>query len=68
LADKWSGGPTTYLGLQVAGFPNLFTITGPGSPSVLTNMPHLDRAARRVDLPLPRRPAPFGSPCRRTDT
>jgi cation diffusion facilitator CzcD-associated flavoprotein CzcO len=39
LADKWEGGPRTYLGLQVAGFPNLFTITGPGSPSVLTNMP-----------------------------
>ena len=38
LADKWSGGPRTYLGLAVAGFPNLFTITGPGSPSVLTNM------------------------------
>ena len=39
LADKWADGPRTYLGLQVAGFPNLFTITGPGSPSVLTNMP-----------------------------
>ncbi len=39
LADKWEGGPRTYLGLQVAGFPNLFTITGPGSPSVLLNMP-----------------------------
>jgi cation diffusion facilitator CzcD-associated flavoprotein CzcO len=39
LAEVWHGGPRTYLGLQVAGFPNLFTITGPGSPSVLTNMP-----------------------------
>jgi cyclohexanone monooxygenase len=39
LRDKWADGPRTYLGLQVAGFPNLFTITGPGSPSVLTNMP-----------------------------
>ncbi len=39
LAEKWKAGPCTYLGLQVAGFPNLFTITGPGSPSVLTNMP-----------------------------
>ncbi len=39
LAEKWSAGPLTYLGLQIAGFPNLFTITGPGSPSVLTNMP-----------------------------
>jgi cyclohexanone monooxygenase len=38
LADAWSAGPRTYLGLSVAGFPNLFTITGPGSPSVLTNM------------------------------
>jgi cation diffusion facilitator CzcD-associated flavoprotein CzcO len=38
LRDAWDEGPRTYLGLQVAGFPNLFTITGPGSPSVLTNM------------------------------
>jgi cyclohexanone monooxygenase len=38
LSDKWAEGPRTYLGLSVAGFPNLFTITGPGSPSVLTNM------------------------------
>ena len=39
LAEAWSAGPRNYLGLQVAGFPNLFTITGPGSPSVLCNMP-----------------------------
>ena len=39
LKDKWSGGPLTYLGLMTAGYPNLFMITGPGSPSVLTNMP-----------------------------
>jgi cyclohexanone monooxygenase len=38
LTDKWREGPKTYLGLAMAGFPNLFTITGPGSPSVLTNM------------------------------
>ena len=38
LRDAWSAGPRTYLGLMVAGFPNLFTITGPGSPSVLSNM------------------------------
>ena len=38
LRDKWAEGPTSYLGLGIAGFPNLFTITGPGSPSVLTNM------------------------------
>ena len=38
LSTKWQDGPKTYLGLAIAGFPNLFTITGPGSPSVLTNM------------------------------
>ena len=38
LRDAWSAGPHTYLGLGVVGFPNFFTITGPGSPSVLTNM------------------------------
>ena len=38
LREAWAGGPRSYLGLAVAGFPNLFTITGPGSPSVLTNM------------------------------
>jgi cation diffusion facilitator CzcD-associated flavoprotein CzcO len=38
VKQKWSGGPRTYLGIMVAGFPNLFTITGPGSPSVLSNM------------------------------
>ncbi|MGL4542133.1 MAG: flavin-containing monooxygenase, partial [Polymorphobacter sp.] len=38
LKDHWADGPRTYLGLMVAGFPNLYTITGPGSPSVLTNM------------------------------
>lgn len=39
LKDAWSAGPRTYLGLQAPKFPNLFTITGPGSPSVLCNMP-----------------------------
>lgn len=38
LRREWEGGPRTYLGLMCAGFPNLFTITGPGSPSVLSNM------------------------------
>ena len=38
LREKWAAGPLTYLGLQINGFPNLFTVTGPGSPSVLTNM------------------------------
>lgn len=38
LADKWEAGPRNYLGLSMHGFPNMFTVTGPGSPSVLTNM------------------------------
>jgi cyclohexanone monooxygenase len=38
LKDKWAEGPKSYLGLVSSGFPNLFTVTGPGSPSVLTNM------------------------------
>ena len=39
LHDFWKNGPETFLGIQIPGFPNLFTVTGPGSPSVLTNMP-----------------------------
>ena len=38
LKEKWAAGPRTYLGLAVAGFPNLFIVTGPGSPSILTNV------------------------------
>jgi cyclohexanone monooxygenase len=38
LKDKWVAGPTTYLGLMVQGFPNMFIVTGPGSPSVKSNM------------------------------
>jgi cyclohexanone monooxygenase len=38
LADEWRDGPRAYLGLMASGFPNLFMITGPGSPSVLSNM------------------------------
>jgi cation diffusion facilitator CzcD-associated flavoprotein CzcO/acetyl esterase/lipase len=38
LSELWADGPQTYLGLTVSGFPNLFMITGPGSPSVLSNM------------------------------
>jgi cation diffusion facilitator CzcD-associated flavoprotein CzcO len=38
LGEKWADGPRTYLGIAMAGFPNLFTITGPGSPSVISNM------------------------------
>ncbi len=38
IAQEWADGPRAYLGLAVAGFPNLFAITGPGSPSVLSNV------------------------------
>ena len=38
LRDHWEGGPLTYLGLMVSGFPNMFVITGPGSPGVKTQM------------------------------
>jgi cyclohexanone monooxygenase len=40
LAEHWAAGPVTHLGLQAAGFPNLYFITGPGSPSVFSNMVH----------------------------
>jgi cyclohexanone monooxygenase len=40
LRDKWKDGPVAYIGLGIAGFPNMFTITGPGSPSVLSNVVH----------------------------
>jgi cation diffusion facilitator CzcD-associated flavoprotein CzcO len=53
LSEKWEHGPRTYLGLTVSGFPNLFLITGPQSPSVLYNMPlaiedHVDFAAEAI--------------------
>src|SRR5215468_7922015 len=53
LSDVWAHGPQTYLGLTVAGFPNLFMITGPGSPSVLSNMAvsieqHVDWVVDRI--------------------
>lgn len=38
LSEKWADGPSAFLGLTVSGFPNLFLVTGPGSPSVLSNM------------------------------
>ena len=38
MEEKWRAGPITYLGLMTAGFPNLFMVTGPGSPSVLSNV------------------------------
>ncbi|MBQ6642894.1 MAG: NAD(P)/FAD-dependent oxidoreductase [Saccharopolyspora sp.] len=54
LAAKWSAGPRTYLGLGVAGFPNMFLLAGPGSPSVLTNMitsieQHVEWTARCIE-------------------
>ena len=53
LRDKWADGPRTYLGLMSAGYPNLFTVTGPQSPSVLSNMPvsieqHVEFIARII--------------------
>jgi cyclohexanone monooxygenase len=48
LAAHWAAGPLTYLGLQSAGFPNLFFINGPGSPSVFSNMVH--SAEQHVDF------------------
>ena len=45
LREKWAAGPRTYLGIGTVGFPNLFTVTGPGSPSVLTNMVPNSRAS-----------------------
>src|SRR5262245_5705094 len=38
LRDHWEGGPLTYLGIMVSGFPNMFIVTGPGSPGVKTQM------------------------------
>jgi cation diffusion facilitator CzcD-associated flavoprotein CzcO len=38
LADRWADGPRSYLGVGIAGFPNLFTINGPGSPSIIVNV------------------------------
>src|SRR5205823_5775749 len=54
LAQAWADGPHTYLGIAIAGFPNLFTITGPQSPSVLSNMPvsieqHVDWIAECIE-------------------
>ncbi len=53
FSDAWADGPQTYLGIAVSGFPNLFMITGPQSPSVLYNMPlaiedHVDFAAAAI--------------------
>jgi cyclohexanone monooxygenase len=49
LADKWAEGPGNYLGLSTVGFPNMFIITGPGSPSVLSNMlPSIEQHVRWI--------------------
>ncbi len=49
LRDKWAEGPRTYLGLASAGFPNLFIMAGPGSPSVLSNMvPSIEQHANWI--------------------
>jgi cation diffusion facilitator CzcD-associated flavoprotein CzcO/acetyl esterase/lipase len=53
LSEVWANGPQSYLGVTVAGFPNLFMITGPGSPSVLSNMAvsieqHVDWVVERL--------------------
>ena len=61
LRAKWADGPRTYLGLAHAGFPNLFTITGPSSPSVLSNVmvsieQHVELVADAA--PAPARPRP----------
>lgn len=54
LKEKWDAGPRCYLGLMTHGFPNLFFITGPGSPSITTNVvvsieQHVDWTARCID-------------------
>ena len=54
LDEQWVNGPRSYLGIAVAGFPNLFTITGLQSPSVLSNMPvsieqHVEWVTDRID-------------------
>ncbi|CAF4244728.1 unnamed protein product [Rotaria sp. Silwood2] len=54
LREKWADGPRTYLGLMVADFPNLFIVTGPGSPSVFVNMvlgieQHVDMITASLD-------------------
>ena len=68
LREKWAEGPRTYLGLMSAGYPNLFIITGPQSPSVLSNMPvsieqHVDFVAQIIgDAARARRRRPSSRP------
>jgi cyclohexanone monooxygenase len=55
LRQKWAHGPRTWLGLMTAGFPNMFIVTGPGSPSVKSNMvcaieQHLNWIADCIDM------------------
>ncbi|MBN9090659.1 MAG: NAD(P)/FAD-dependent oxidoreductase [Reyranella sp.] len=54
LRQHWEGGPLTYLGVMIAGFPNMFVVTGPGSPGVKTQMiasieQHVDWIADAID-------------------
>ena len=54
IRDKWADGPRTYLGIMVAGFPNIFMITGPQSPGVKSQMIlacewHVDFAANAIE-------------------
>lgn len=54
LRDKWQDGPKTFIGMAISGFPNFFIVTGPGSPSVFTNMvtsveQHIDWIADCID-------------------
>lgn len=66
LRDKWQDGPRSYLGLAIAGFPNLFMVTGPGSPSVQTNGPIVLSSRQEqfvigtVQIPRPRSKAEVG--------
>ena len=67
LRDKWANGPSTYLGLTAAGFPNLFLITGSRQPVGAVEHGRVDRTARRLDGRLPRPPAHARLRCDRTD-
>ena len=70
LRDEWADGARTLLGMQTVGFPNLFTITGPGSPSVLANMvvvveQHIEWIADLLAVPARARPTRCGADARR---
>ena len=54
IQQKWSAGPLNYLGLMIAGFPNLFNVIGPGCPAAFTNVRRVHRAPRGLDRRLHR--------------